>query len=136
MTTSRGAASIELVLVTPALVALMLLVVFVGRVAQARADVDRAARDAARVASVSRSRDEAIADGTAAARASLRDAAVACETLRVDVDATDFGPGGSVRATVTCALTLDDLSLLRVPGARTLTATFAQPVDVFRGLDG
>jgi Flp pilus assembly protein TadG len=130
-----GAASLELALVTPALIALLLFVVLGGRLAQARADVDRAARDAARAASLARTSAAANDDAVATVRSTLREGDVTCRTLNVDVDTTAFVPGGSVRATVGCVVDLGDLSLLGVPGARTLTATFAQPVDSFRGID-
>ncbi len=50
----RGSAAVELVLATPVLVALMLLAVAGGRLASARGEVDAAARDAARAASIGR----------------------------------------------------------------------------------
>ena len=52
MSDARGSASLELVLVTPVVLLLLLFVVCAGRLAEARADVDRAARDAARAASI------------------------------------------------------------------------------------
>lgn len=130
-----GSASLELALVAPVLVVSMLFVVFVGRVAEARADVDRAARDAARAASMARTAHTARDSGEVAASDTLADAGVACRAMQVDVDVAEFVPGGAVRATVTCTLSIDDLSLLRLPGSRTVTATFAEPVDTFRGLD-
>jgi Flp pilus assembly protein TadG len=129
-----GSASLELALMAPVLMVSMLFVVFLGRVAEARADVDRAARDAARAASIARFADAARESGALAARATLADARVACSDLRVDVDVAQFVPGGAVRATVTCMLALDDLSLLRLPGSRTVTAMFAEPIDAFRGI--
>ncbi len=129
----RGSASLELVLVTPALIVLLLFVVFVGRLEQARGDVDRAARDAARAASIARTSDQARADGEAAARSTLQAGGVSCRDLTVDVNVDDFAPGGSVAARITCGVDLADVALLDVPGRRTLTATFSEPVDVYRG---
>lgn len=128
-----GSASLELVLITPALIVLLLFVVFVGRLEQARGDVDRAARDAARAASTARSSDEARSQGEAAARSTLQSGGVTCRALKVDVNVDDFAPGGSVAATVTCDVDLADVALLGVPGSRTLTAAFSEPVDVYRG---
>jgi Flp pilus assembly protein TadG len=129
----RGSASLELVLITPALIVLLLFVVFVGRLEQARGDVDRAARDAARAASIARSSDEARSQGEAAARSTLQSGGVTCRGLTVAVKVDDFAPGGSVAATVTCDVDLADVALLGVPGRRTLTAAFSEPVDVYRG---
>lgn len=135
-TAERGSASVELVLMAPVLILLMLFVVLVGRLGQARADLDRAARDAARAASLARTSDAAHERAAAAARATLADGGVSCRTMTIDLDADAFAPDGSVHATVGCSVDLADLSLLAVPGSRTITATFSQPVDAFRGLNG
>jgi Flp pilus assembly protein TadG len=123
------------VLLTPALVAMLLLVVMGGRYAQARADVDAAARDAARAGSIARGPDSAAADGTSAAKARLHEADVTCRTLNVALDTAEFRAGGSVTATVTCAVDLGDLSGLRLPASRSVTASFTEPVDAYRGAE-
>ena len=128
-----GSAATELVLLTPALVAMLLLVVMGGRYAQARADVDAAARDAARAGSIARGPDSASADGEDAARARLHEGDVTCRTLNVVLDTADFRAGGSITATVTCIVDLADLSGLKLPASRTFTASFTEPVDVYRG---
>lgn len=135
-TVERGSASLELVLMAPVLIVLMLFVVLVGRLGQARADVDRAARDAARAASIARTSDAAHERAAAAARATLADGGVSCRSMTIVLDSGAFAPDGAVHATVGCNVDLADLSLLGVPGSRTITATFAQPVDAFRGLEG
>ncbi len=129
----RGSAAVELVLLTPALVAMLLLVVMGGRYAQARADVDAAARDAARAGSIARGADSAAADGESAARARIREGDVTCRTLGFVLDTTDFRAGGSVTATVTCTVDLSDLSGLRLPTSKTFTASFTEPIDLYRG---
>jgi Flp pilus assembly protein TadG len=129
----RGSAAVELVLLTPVLLVLLLFVVAVGRIAQARADVDAAARDAARAGTVARGSDSATDAAESAALARLTEGGVACRELDVDVDTSAFRPGGSVRATVTCAVDLGDLTLLRLPGAREVSASFVEPVDFYRG---
>lgn len=134
MRDERGAAAVELVLVTPVLVVLMLLAVAGGRLASARAEVDAAARDGARAASIARSPGTAERDGRAAAEASLAEAGLSCSDLTVTIDATDFRPGGVAATTVACAVDLSDLTGLGVPGARTVSARFTAPVDSFRGI--
>lgn len=129
----EGSASLELVLLTPAIVALLLLVVMGGRYAQARADVDAAARDAARAGSIARGSDSAATGGEAAARARLQEGGVTCRTLTVALDTAEFRAAGSVTATVSCTVELGDLTGLRLPASRTFTATFTEPVDVYRG---
>ena len=134
MSDPRGSASLELVLVTPVVVVLLLFVVFVGRVAQARADVDRAARDAARAASIARTSEAARSQGDSAARATLAAGGVSCQRLDVTIDVVQFRAGGTVDATVTCTIGLGDLAMLDVPGSRTVASTFTEPVDTYRGI--
>ena len=130
----RGSASVELVLATPVLVALMLLAVAGGRLASSRGEVDAAARDSARAASLARSAAAAQRDGQAAAEATLADRHITCQSLAVTIDLTDFHPGGTVASTVACTVGLGDLTGLGLPGVRTVTATFAAPVDRYRAL--
>jgi Flp pilus assembly protein TadG len=130
----RGSASVELVLATPVLVALMLLAVAGGRLASSRGEVDAAARDSARAASLARSAAAAQRNGQAAAAATLADRHVTCQSLAVTIDLTDFRPGGAVASTVGCTVGLGDLTGLGLPGVRTVTATFAAPVDRYRAV--
>jgi Flp pilus assembly protein TadG len=127
-----GGAAVELVLLTPLLLALLLLAVLAGRLAQARAEVGGAARDAARAASIARSPAAARAAADVVAAATLDERRVTCQTLDVATDASAFGPGGRVAVRVACTVDLGDLSLLGVPGARTVTARFVAPLDTFR----
>jgi len=130
----QGAATTELVLLTPVLVLMLLFVVALGRVAAARADVDAAARDAARAAANARSVTTARTAGEHAARAALTEGGVTCRQLTVDVSTADFRPGGTITATVACAAHLGDLGALRLPASRTITASFTAPVDRYRGV--
>jgi len=130
----RGAATTELVLLTPVLILMLCFVVTLGRMSSARADVDAAARDAARAAASARSTTAARTDGEHAARAALTEGGVTCRHLRVDVSTTDFRPGGTVTATVGCDVQLGDLGALGLPAGRTITAQFTAPVDQYRGV--
>ncbi|MEW6473546.1 MAG: TadE/TadG family type IV pilus assembly protein [Actinomycetota bacterium] len=128
----RGSASTELALLTPALVAVLLLMVAFGRMARGRADVDSAARDAARAASLARSPDGAQVLAEQAAAATLTTEGLSCRHFQVVVDLADFRPGGLVAADVSCAVDLADLTLLRLPGSKMLTARSVSVVDRFR----
>ena len=130
----RGSATLELVLVTPVLLMMLIFVVFLGRLAEARNDVDRAARDAARAASIARSAEDATTAGRTAAQSTLQSGGVSCRNLDVAIDTSRFSAGGDVAATVTCTVDLADVAALKVPGSETLTASFSEPVDVFRGV--
>ena len=132
--TERGSASMELVLITPAVLVLLLFVVAGGRLVLARERVDAAARDAARAGTIARSAPSAQVDARRAADSRLADAGVTCRTLDVIVDVTDFRPGGTVTTTITCTVDLADLTLLGVPGTRTITSTAVETVDTLRGV--
>lgn len=129
-----GSATTELVILTPLIVVMLLFVVALGRVASARSDVDAAARDAARAASNARSAAAAQSSGEQAARATLHEGGITCRDLAVDVSIDNFRPDGSVTATVSCTVDLADLSGLRLPATRTITATHTSPVDHYRGV--
>ena len=127
-----GGAAVELTLAAPLLLLFMLLVVALGRLAMARAEVDDAARDAARAASIAREATQAHHAAHEAAAATLDERGVTCRTLDVALDITAFRPGGLVVAEVTCVVDLADLALLRLPGTKAVHARFVAPVDTFR----
>lgn len=135
MSRDRGSASLELVLLTPVLLVLLLLVVMGGRYGQARADVDSAARDAARAGSLARSPAAAGTAAQDAAQRRLADRDVVCTDLEVTLDGTAFRAGGQVVATVRCEVRLADLAGLGIPSTMSFESTFSEPVDVFRGAD-
>ena len=129
-----GGASVELVILTPVVLSLFLFVVAGGRLADARAKVDGAARDSARAASIARSPGRARSEGSAAAESRLTAGGVECRELQVDTDTSAFRAGGRVTSTISCSVDLGDLTLLRIPGRRTVTATATEPVDFHRGI--
>lgn len=129
----RGSATLELVLLTPVLLLMLMFVVFLGRLGEARNDVDRAARDAARAASIARDSTDADAAGRSAASETLASGGVPCRQLDVRLDTSAFSAGGEVRATVSCTVDLADMVELQLPGSKTMTASFAEPVDTYRG---
>ena len=127
-----GAATTELVLVTPVLILLLLFVALTGRLALVRGDVEGAARDAARAASIARTSGEASEAARRAARANLDRSGTPCGRLEVHPDVVDFRAGGTVSVSVTCHVALGDLMLLRVPATRSVEATAVEVVDVYR----
>ncbi len=130
----RGSAAAELVLITPLLMLLLLLIVAAGRMVDARLQVDSAAMQAARAASLARDPAAAVADADATAQAALASEHLTCSPLAVSPDTADFTPGGQVSVQVSCTVSLAGLSLLHVPGAETLTSQFTSPIDVWRGV--
>jgi Flp pilus assembly protein TadG len=131
----RGSVTTELVVVTPAAIALLCLVALVGRGATARQHVDEAARDAARAASLERDPAAARHAAHTAAATALTSGGTRCAASRVEVDTTAFHAGGQVTVTVACDIALSDLALIGVPGTRTVTATSVSVVDTYKAVD-
>ena len=85
----RGSASIEAVIAGPAVVLLILLVVFGGRVALTHQSVQAVAADAARAASLARTQAEARTSAQAAVQAGL-DQQLPCASHTFDLDLDGF----------------------------------------------
>ncbi|MDA8062598.1 MAG: pilus assembly protein [Actinomycetota bacterium] len=132
----RGAVATELVLLTPLLILMLLFVVALGRLAGARIDVDGAAAQAARAASIATTPAQATAAAQQSVAAALGSDHVTCATLQVATDTARFAPGGSVTVTVTCAVALSDLSGLRLPVTEQVSSTAASVVDTYRSVPG
>ena len=128
----RGGATVELVLLTPLLILVLLFVVALGRLASARLEVDSAAAQAARAASMARDPATAAALARQFAAAGLAGHRLTCAPLAVSTDTAAFTPGGWVAVQVTCTASLAGLSLLALPGSETITSRFVEPLDVYR----
>lgn len=131
----RGSAAVEAAVIAPAFIALLLLVVFAGRVVNAGNEVESAAAAAARAASQMASPAAATAEAEQVANASLSDAGVTCQSSsnRVQVDTQQLVPGGSVTVTVRCTTRLGDMALIELPGHQTFEASATEVVDIYRG---
>lgn len=129
----RGSATVELALVAPVLIAFMLLVVYAGRVADADANVRRAASEAARAASLRQHPAAAIEAARDTAEANLLASGAPCITLATDVNASEFRAGGVVTVTVTCVASMRDVAFLGIPGTRTFRARAVETIDTYRG---
>ncbi|HEX9994704.1 MAG TPA: TadE/TadG family type IV pilus assembly protein [Acidimicrobiales bacterium] len=123
----------ETVLLTPLLVVLVLFVVLCGRLGSTANDVETAASDAARAASIELSSAAAVAAGESTAAAVLAERSVGCSSRAVVVSTGGLVNGGTVEVTVTCVVSLADLSGLGLPGSKTVTASAAEIVDRYRG---
>jgi Flp pilus assembly protein TadG len=124
--------AVELVIVAPLVIFFVLLVVAVGRLAQARGEVEGAAADGARAASLARVPATATTQAQDTVRASLARAGVSCGHVDVAVDVAAFRPGGSVRVTVTCTASLTGLGLTGLPGSKEIQASGTAPIDLYR----
>jgi Flp pilus assembly protein TadG len=117
----RGSMTVEFVVLAPLLIAMLLFLVFAGRVVEAHGQVDGAARDAARVASVARSAGGA---QEAAAEVVANDVHSPCQAPQVEGFAPD---STAVVVTLHCRI---DLTFL---GGTSMTVTgyAVAPLDQF-----
>jgi len=129
-----GSVTAELVLLTPLLIVILLFVVALGRLAGARIDVDGAAAQAARAASISRDPATATVVAHQTAAAALGSDHVTCAQLTVSTDTAQFQPGGSVAVTVTCSVSLGDLTGLRLPASQQISDRFVAVIDQYRSV--
>jgi len=128
----RGSVSVEVAVIAPAFVLLLLLVVFAGKVSEADGNVERAAAEGARAASLRQNPGDAIDDAQAVVAANLDAAGVPCTSLDTVVDTSTFEPGGTVTVTVRCEASMADVTLLGVPGTRSFSATSTEVIDTYR----
>ena len=128
----NGSATAELVILTPVLILFLLLVVALGRLSGARLDVNAAAAQAARAASIARDPASATTDATQTASAALASQHLTCAHLSIAVDTTQFNPGGDVAVTVSCSVDLSTLTGLHLPARETLSDRFVEPIDLYR----
>lgn len=132
----RGSTSLEAAIAVPAFALFVGLIVFGGRTTVTHQAVESAAVDAARSASLARTRDAAKDAAVAAVASSLANQSVDCRKVRVDVDLEAFsarvGQDAAVQVTVDCQLDLSDLALPGVPGQRTVQAKASSSLDTWR----
>ncbi len=138
----RGSATLELAILTPALIVLIGFIVVAGRVAIANNTITSVAGNAARQASLARDARTAAATAAATAKSALTAQAIHCDGDgggQVAVDASGFAaasqgtPGQSVVVTVTCVVSFTDLAIPGLPGSRTLSDRAVSPIDPNRG---
>ncbi|GAA3546401.1 hypothetical protein AFL01nite_28050 [Aeromicrobium flavum] len=126
----RGSMSVEVVLMVPILVLFLLLVLMGGRYVTVRADIESAARDAARAASFERTEPAARQAAYDAANASdMDDRFSSCVVPSIQ---GPFEAGGVVTVTVRCTVSNRGLTPLGVRGTETFEATSSAPIDRYR----
>ena len=127
---NSGSAALELVLLTPVLVALMLFIVFAGRAGEGMSELRHAADQGARAASqASRTRMHQAA--RAAVFVDLGTSGLSCVDPTVALTTATNAAGTSVTVTVTCRVSDVGLRLLRI-GPRVLRASSTEIIDRFR----
>lgn len=127
----RGSLAIELVILTPILVLFMAVLVALGRIVEAQGQVDGAARDAARAASIAQNPGAALEAARMAAEADLVGASRCADTPDVTFGGgTSLAPGGVVNVIVTCRVGLPALSFIGFQ-TKTITGHASAPIDTF-----
>ena len=124
----RGSASVELAVLLPVFVLFFGLVVFWGRHAEGQAEIDAAARWAARSLSIARNPTEAAAAAEADAASTVGEGQPSCTSMAFSWSASDT----EVNVTVTCTVDTSELLLLPFPGTATITASVVEPRDQYR----
>ncbi len=125
---------VAFLLLFPILVMVMELVVVGGRLAVVTADVQSAAREAARQASIAANGGSAAGLVRPVAATSLEDRGIECESFEARLGGdTDFVAGGHVSTFVACTVRLSDLGLFLTPPATVrITKTAREPIDTYR----
>ena len=123
-----GSVAVELVILAPIIGILLLIVVAVGRVENARADIEGAARSAARDLSISRDPAAAVGRVRASTAATLHVGTPGCQqfTFAPTIETT------KVTVAVSCVADLQDDNILPLPGSMTLTADASEIIDTYR----
>ncbi|MFF4501614.1 TadE/TadG family type IV pilus assembly protein [Streptomyces sp. NPDC001401] len=122
----------ELVLVTPLLILVLLVVVALGLLVDARLVVADAAHQAARAASLARTDQDARTQAERAAGMALHEGGAACTHPSVHLATGGLAPGATVTARVSCTADLGRLTHSGMPGHVTLADTGFSVVDTFR----
>jgi len=131
----RGSATVELVLLAPVLLLLLWFLVYCGRLSDTRLQIEDAAHQAARAATLHPTAPAAAEAARTTAATALDEAGITCRDLTVTTHGT-LANGTTVTVDVTCTVDLHDLALLQVPGTLALTARAAAPVDLYRSVGG
>lgn len=124
----RGSMAVELVLLAPVLVGFLLLVVAFGRYVAVQGDMEAAARDAAREASLQFSSTAATSAAQNVVEQSLDDDT---DCTRIIVDGA-WEPGGEVVVRMHCRVSLSGLGLIGLPGSVAVDTESAVPLDPYR----
>lgn len=133
MREQRGTATLELVVITVPMLAVVMFVVLAGRLVAAEGTLDGAARAGARAAAAARLASEATQAAHRAVAADIAGSRLACEHLAVEVDTSQFRAGGTVGVALRCDVATSDLAPLPLPGTRSVHARSSAAIDVYRG---
>jgi len=126
----RGSVTAEMaVFVTPALILLAMFIVFCGRAAAVKIDVNAMAAAAARSAADAPTPAAARTAADSAARAMAAGKPWVCTTA---TDTAQFRRGGAVTVNVACLVRFDDLGVVGMDTTRRVSGSATAPIDIYR----
>ena len=132
----RGSVTLELAILTPALILLLGLIALAGRVEVAASAIEHATAAGARAASLARTVEAAQTAATQAIDRELAAQGLHCATSTVTVDAAGLtaplGAPATVTVSASCTVTMSDLAVPGLPGSRTLTGEATSTIDRYR----
>ncbi|MDI3390047.1 hypothetical protein QIS99_28215 [Streptomyces sp. B-S-A8] len=130
-----GAYTLEALVCTPVVLFVVVLLAAYGLAGIGDTTTANAAAAAARAASRASAPEGAEAAGQDAARSALSKAGRTCEESSIEIDVSNFpkavGDPGQVSVTVTCTVSLSQLMVPGLPGAKTLESTRVSYVDQY-----
>jgi hypothetical protein len=129
-----GSLTVELVALTPVLFAMAMILLAFGRIGDARQQVVESSRAGAQVAAVLPSAGAAQSGASEAAMEGSLEHSHWCPTPQVITDVSHFYPGGYVKVTVLCRVSLADLSVPGLPGSTIVQASSTAPIDPYRSV--
>jgi Flp pilus assembly protein TadG len=124
----RGSVSVELVIVAPMIGLLLLALIAVGRVQSTRADVESAARSAARELARSRDPHANVAAVQRSMSMTLDAGSPRCRTLVFEPSIHD----ATVEVTVSCTTELQETAALPIPLTITIAGHASEVRDIYR----
>lgn len=133
-----GSMSLETVIITPAILALIALAIAAGRISIVEHTIQVVAHNAARAASLARDYSSANTEAERTANSSIAQQGLHCTSSNVIMRtesggfSAPVGTTGIVHITVTCRISFTDLGLPGLSGSRLLTADSYSPIDRYR----
>lgn len=128
LSSDRGSITVELAILAPLIGSLMVAVVVVGRATITRADVEGAARSAARTISIARDPSAAVSEARDAADRSLEPGSPGCRSMSLASSITDE----VVAITISCVVDLREGAILPLPGSVTVSGHASEVIDQHR----
>jgi Flp pilus assembly protein TadG len=130
-----GTATAELVVLTVVFFAFIAAIVFAGRMTVGSAQVEAAARSAARTISIARDPEGSFADAEDQAQDIAGYGSAICTEMAFTphvLRPSDPDETGTVEVDIACTVDLSEISLIAVPGAITIDASAVEVLDRYR----